>query len=236
MEENPEASLYGCITEAFGEYPNEAFHPYYRPLWLADCTSRTVYDPRQCYTPWLLGSPMAPPSIVLRRRMVDQNMLYNDNNFSSGDYMFYGQMALCGSMVFDPVVRVKYRWHAGNDTHRTMGTRLGAAQQRYVIRALATLAMERKALDPEAMVNEVEHWPAAPVGNMVVALAVLDAPPPLRQAAFRIFKRRPVVDASPHMSRHYRLAHKIGAWYLSIADLMDRMLGRWWHPVVPRSL
>lgn len=231
MEETPDAALYGCITEAFGDYPNLAARPYYLPVWMTDCDTLTVYDSVQDYSPLLLGSPFAPSCITFRRDLVDRIVVPWTDDFPVGDYMFYAQLALHGSLVYDPVVRVKYRWHKDNDSNRVMGTRRCAAQMRYVIRYLATQALAKGALAPENIAKFVRQLPLGPVSNMAVALATIDSPQQLRGAAFSVFfERRASANTDQHVSRHYILACKIGGWYLNFADLVDRVMGLWWRP------
>jgi hypothetical protein len=128
-------------------------------------------------------------------------------------------------------VGAKYRWHNGNQSNALMKGKMAIAQFRYVIRRLATLALERGALNVGELVEEVvRSWPVRPAATLVVALAALDTRPTLRKAAFEIFRQRPEIGSSLESTQHCRMAGRAGTWYLGIADGVDRLLGQWWQP------
>lgn len=229
MEEIADASMYGCATEAFGNLPTQAVKVQH-PFWLAHCRERSTYDARKNFVPMLMGPPMAASSIVLRRRSLDGISIFMDNDFLSGDFYLWAQMALQGVMVYEPTVNARYRWHIGNDSLRQMGRRVRAAQYFYVRRQLSILAMKEKALTPQMLVNEAADWPITHLSVLVVSLSSFDTPPSLRWAARQLFEKRRDDGNNPLASRHFRIACKIGKWYLSIADLMERTVSWWWHP------
>jgi hypothetical protein len=100
-----------------------------------------------------------------------------------------------------------------------------------VIRRLATLALHRGALSVGELVDEVvKSWQVRPAATLVVALAAFDTSPALRNAALEIFRQRPEIGTSLESTRHCRMAGRAGAWYLGIADAVDRLLGQWWQP------
>ena len=229
MTEFPDASLYCCKTEAFGDSP-DSIGSMYTPLWLANRQTITVYDAGNNFAPLLMGTPMAASSIVFRRRFLDKVNILNDNTFYPGDYFLWAQMALQGSIVYEPVVHARYRWHARNDSVRIRGTRRASAQHRYVLRQLAIMGLKKKVLDLDRLADEAVSWPAVPLSNLIVAFAVLDAPVSLRKMAFQLFWKRRNDMEFPKISRHYQIARQVGAWYLLFADLMDRAVSGWWKP------
>lgn len=229
MEEISDASMYGCATEAFGNLLTGTV-TVQRPFWLAHCCERSTYDARKNFVPLLMGPPMAASSIVLRRGSLDRIFIFMDNDFLSGDFYLWAQLALQGIMIYEPTVNVRYRWHAGNDSLRRMGRRVRAAQYFYVRRQLSILAMKGNALTPQMLVNEAADWPITELSVLVVSLSSLDTPPSLRWAARQLFQKRRDDGNNPLASRHFKIACKIGKWYLSIADIMERTISWWWQP------
>ena len=231
MREIPDASLYGCACEAFGDFPVQiqAFKMMF-PLWLADSRERVVYDARENFVPLLMGTPLAASSIVLRRRLLDGLRFYEDDNFAPGDYFLWAQLALRGVLVYEPIVNALYRWHPGNDSIRYRSKFDSAATFYFALRQLSIMAMREKALTPQMLVDEAVNWPIARLSTLVIALATLDAPPSLRRAALQLFRKRREDGDDPQARRHFRIAGKIGEWYLSVADIMERTRGWWWKP------
>jgi len=226
FQATPDASLFGCIAETFGKNTSNL----YQPFWLEGCTVRTVFDARKRFVPCLRNPPMPPASVIYRRLALARTTFIHDNSFGAGDWFVWGQVALCGAIVFDPVVRVKYRWHEGNDSNQYKGRR-AAAQIRFTLRQLATWALRQQALNTKAIVEEVCAWPVLYASNLVVALAVCDAHPALRRAAWEILRQRPELRYSHESSQHFRLVRRVGGWYLAFADIADRIIGRWWRLV-----
>jgi hypothetical protein len=229
MKEIPSASLYGCAIEAFGDLPIGSISNQL-PSWLAQCRERATYDARENFVPMLMGTPLPVSSVVFRRSLLDGISVYMDDNFAPGDYFLLAQMALRGVMVFEPIVNTRYRWHAGNDSLGHAGTRAGAAKCNYVLRQLSIMAMREKGLTPQMLINEAAFWPIAPLSALVISLSALDAPPSLRWAAHQLFKKRRDDGDDPQARRHFRIACKIGEWYLSVADIIERAVGCFWKP------
>jgi glycosyltransferase involved in cell wall biosynthesis len=228
LQNVPNAVLFACTAESFGKKAEQQFH---RPCWVNGSKSRYVTDTTRRFAPWLKESPVAAASVVFRGAARDQVTWYNDDSFGPRDWLFWGQIAMCGVTVFDPVVGAKYRWHEGNQSNDLMRGKMAIAQFRYVIRQLATLALQKKALDLAELIDEVvRFWAVGPAATLVVALAALDTNPALRKAALEIFHRRPEIRTSLQSTQHCRMASRAGSWYLGIADGIDRLLGRWWQP------
>jgi len=223
------ASLYCCKTVAFGDIPDSISRAYF-PLWLADKQTITEYDARHNFAPLLMGTPMAVSSVVFRGRVLRQIPMCWDNTFAPGDYLLLAQMALYGSIVYEPAFHVRYRWHSGNDSVRIMRTRCASAQHRYLLRHLALMALKENMLDLDCLASQALSWPAGPVSNLIVAFAVSDTPAPLRKIAFHLFRKRRNDTDFFQIGRHYRIARLVGSWYLLFADLLDRTVSGWWKP------
>ena len=228
LQNEPNASLFACTAESFGE---EGRHDLHQPYWVNGSKSQYVIDSSRRFVPWLKESPVAGASVVFRgdaRRHVNW---YNDDKFGPMDWLFWGQIAMNGLTIFNPVVGVKYRWHEGNQSHALIKGKMASVQFRYVIRRLATLALHRGALNLAELVDEVANsWPLRSAAKLVVALAAFDTDPSLRSAAYQIFQKRPELRRSLESTKHCRMAGRAGSWYLGIADWVDRLLGHWWMP------
>jgi len=230
MEEVADASLYGCATEVFGDIPINAIKDVQRPLWLAQCRERTTYDARENFAPMLMGTPLATSSVVFRRSLLNGISIFIDNDFLPGDHYLWAQMALRGVLVYEPIVNARYRWHTGNDSLRLMRCRVRAAQCHYVRRQLAIMALKVNALTPQILVKEAVEWPISLLSTLVISLSALDTPSSLRWAARQLFEKRHDDCLKPLVNRHFLIGCKIGKWYLSIADLMERIISCWWRP------
>ncbi len=226
LEKTKESALYCCATKFFGPGKDGSLM---RPWWLEDCVNRTTFDARKNFVPWLVGTPMTAASVVFRRSLLSNIVFPNEDRFSAGDWLLWGQIALRGVMVYDPVVQVRYRWHSGNDSHSTMKGARHKAQVRYTVRWLASHALEKGALNAQSMIEQVIYsWPRGPASLLTVALGTYDTPPVLRHAARQIFEGDDKIGKSSRSSRHCRIAGRIGTWYLYLADILDRIAGRWW--------
>jgi len=224
---NPHAVLYGC-TAAF--FDNPVVNGVHRPYWATG--ERQQLDTSRQFAPFLKETPVAPVSVVFRSSAREDVDWFQDDSFGAVDWLVWGQIALCGSVIFDSAVGARLRWHQGNLSHSLLKGRRSNVQFRYVIRHLATLALERGALTPKDLVREVlESWPVGSAANLVVALASIDSHPALREAALEVFQRKPGLGTSPESTKHCRMASRVGDWYLGFSDVIDRALGRWWHPV-----
>jgi glycosyltransferase involved in cell wall biosynthesis len=224
----PNAVIYGCTAEFFDEPSGHDFH---QPYWVAGCTSRQVMDTTKRFVPWLKESPLAPASVVFRTSARSQIGWHSDDTFGAMDWLFWGQMALTGATIFDPRVGVKLRWHKGNQSHVLLKGKRANAQFRYVMRCLATSGLVKGAFTTADLVQEVvQSWPLSSAATLVVALSSYDTNASLRSAAREIFRRRPELGKSLDSTKHCRFAHRAGVWYLGFADMLDRLIGRWWRP------
>jgi hypothetical protein len=228
LQSVPNAILFSCTAQSFGRGAGHGFH---RPYWLNGSKSPEVIDTRKRFVPWLKESPVAASSVVFRGAARSEVTWYNDDRFGPMDWLFWGQISMCGLSIFDPVVGARYRWHEGNQSNALMKGKVAIAQFRYVIRRLATLAFQKGVLSVAELVDEVVRcWPLRSAATLVVALAAFDSPPALREAAIQIFRRRPEIGTSLESTQHCRMAGRAGTWYLGMADGVDRFLGQWWHP------
>jgi|WetSurMetagenome_2_1015567.scaffolds.fasta_scaffold24929_2 GT2 family glycosyltransferase len=226
LRAHPAASLYVCRAEYFGDRSGTLVGP----RWVGPDTGVTVFDSHRNAIPWLFGNQVAAAAVVFRQSAFRGIEVYADDTFGCGDWLTWGRLALRGPMVCDTAVRVRYRWHESNDSNTALKGRRWAAQARFVIRTLASEALGCGALDLPAMMEEVaDTWPEPEAATVVVALASIDTPAPLRRAAAEIFRRR-AVRAPWSGSRHCRIAARVGLPYLACADMVDRVIGRWWRP------
>jgi hypothetical protein len=226
LRRHPDATLYCCRAEWFGNRTGVLVGP----PWLVEACGLTIHDARHDALPWLGGNPVATASVVYRREAACGIDHSADDRFGCGDWLLWGRLALEGKLLFDPTVRVRYRWHASNDSLTALRGRRLAAQQRFVIRVLAAQAMRQSALDLSALVREVsERWPEPEAAGVVVALGSFDSPPALRHAAVAAFTARSRGRGWTG-SRHCLLAARLGTWYLAVADPVDRLRGLWWRP------
>ncbi|MBV8276802.1 MAG: glycosyltransferase [Verrucomicrobia bacterium] len=224
----PNAVLYGCTARFFGKPSGHDFH---RPSWVNGCTSRQILDTTKRFVPWLKESPLPPASVVFRTSARNHITWYSDDTFGPMDWLFGGQMALTGVTVFEPTVGVKLRWHEGNQSHVLLKGKRASAQFRYVMRSLATSGLAKGAFTTADLVQEVvQSWSLGAAANLVVALGAYDANASLRRAAFEIFQQRPELGKSLESTKHCRFASRAGVWYLGLADMVDRLIGRWWRP------
>ena len=219
LKEAPGAAFYGCATDSFGDSNAACFGPYW-------CTgSKEHWTPERAgYAGWLRGTPIAASSVVVRRGSLD-GLMWGPARLYANDYLWWGQLALKGGFVYDPNVGARYHFHDSNISKQFRNPR-GAAQYRYTIRILASAARDKGFL--RDLVSEVCDWPVCPLATLVVALAALDSHRDLRKAANKLMHARPDLGVSPDSSGHCRIASKLGLWYLSYADILDRVRGRWW--------
>jgi glycosyltransferase involved in cell wall biosynthesis len=228
LQSVPNAVLFGCTAKFFGKDPG---HDSHQPYWINGGKSRHVMDTAKRFSPWLNQTPMAATSVVFRRSARDQIIWYNDDKLGAIDWLIWGQMAMCGATIFEPQVGVKLRWHEGNQSHSILKGKMAITKTRYVVRRLATLALNKGALTTDDLIDEVVgSWDINSAANLVVALTAFDTHPALRKAGLEIFYKRPELGRSLESTRHCRMARRAGVWYLGMADVVDRVLGRWWPP------
>lgn len=220
----PEASMYGCGTEGFGGNTQN----YWTPWWLEGTREASFSSPRERMVSILRKTPIASSSWVMRRAATEAIEEWGGPFWPACfDALWEGQQFMAGGLIYEPRLGVKYRWHETNYTHGwKKDIRMAAAEIRWTMRVLASMGLRRGLLDPDAMVREVVTWPAREASTFVTALAVREAPTPLRTAALRIFQEHPEVQ-SGGVSGHTRLAGMIGSWYLGYADRIDRWRACW---------
>ena len=227
LEQVPEAAWYCCQSESFGASVGNR----YGPLSLRNCAERTLIDSQAHFADVLRSIPALPAAMIFRRETLERIYYPPIPMLGAIDWLICGQAALHGPIIYDPAIRVKYRLHPSNVSAAVNRRKIGGVQQRYVFRLLAEMALEQGRLDAAALAEEViAHWPAQEASTMVVALAIYEAHPALRRAAFTVLRRRAELTSAPDTSRHCHLAAKLGTGYLTVADLADRLLVRWWPP------
>ena len=227
LDATPDAALYFCLTESFGASAGNLYvHNLFR-----EYTTRTVLDTRADVLPILRGIHALPSAMIFRSSALKGLFYPESPMLGAVDWLVNGQAAMRGSTIYDPVVRAKYRLHTSNISACTCNSKQGGVMCRYVFRKLAEIALERGQLDCARLVRVVsEEWPVDEASTMVVALAVYDAPAPLRQAAYAVAHNRQDLWSGPQVSRHCLAAAKVGQWYLTLADAADRVDTGWWPP------
>ncbi len=220
LEQHPDATFYSCPVEWFGDNTG-----IFKPSWSTDDALKLCCWREMGYAIWLRGCPVQASSVVFRREALE-GLFWGGKSWPwCPEYLWCGQLALRGPFLFDGRLGARYRWHEGNDTYGYRNSR-GKAHWLYVIRELAKRAYAAGALrDLEA---ETRDFSPSALSVMVIALSALDSPPGIARQARRIFEKRRDLATQPGCAINYRLATKLGAWWLRWADLQTRLLARWW--------
>ena len=224
LQEHSLSSFYSCATETFGT--REPF--ILQPFWLSDLC--TVSELKSCnrYSAWLRGTPVASPSLVIRRSAFSLIENWGGTSWPACmDFLWWGQLAMAGSYIIDPEIGARYRWHESNISHEWYGKkRTSAVEYRYTVRELANMAFRKGFLKKQDVIAEAMSWSAREASTLVIALADHDSDPTLRQAAMEIFELRQDLKSN-QASGHTRLAGILGPWYLGWADKLDRFIAKW---------
>ena len=220
LERHPAATFYGCSATFFG-----AREGRYHPEW-ATGPDLYVRDWRETgYGSWLAGTPVLASAVVFRRDAL-AGLFWGGRTWPwCRDWLWWGQLALKGPFLFNPAGGLRYRWHDHNDTYQFRNQR-GRAHWHYTVRELARRAYAAGGLRDLAV--EIRALPAAAVSTIVIALSSPDTPPALAHQAQRVFATRPELAALPGCARDYRIAARVGGWWLRWADVRMRLMGRWW--------
>ncbi|MBX5489774.1 MAG: glycosyltransferase family 2 protein [Chloroflexi bacterium] len=220
LERHPTASFYGCSAAFFGSREGR-----YHPDW-ATRSELYVRDWHETgYGIWLAGPPVLASAVVFRRQALT-GLFWGGRTWPwCRDWLWWGQFALQGPFLFNPASGLHYRWHGDNDTYRFVNQR-GRAHWHFTVRELARRAYAQGAL--RNLAAEIDGLPAATVSTIVLALSTPDTPPALARQARRLFERRRDLAAQPGCARDYRIAARIGGWWLPWADVRMRVMGRWW--------
>jgi glycosyltransferase involved in cell wall biosynthesis len=229
LELHPQAPFYCCATEVFGDGRTGVV----KPDW-STATALELSDWRDTgFGVWLRGSPpMSCSSIVLRRAAL-ADLFWGGRTWPwCQDYLWWGQLALKGPFVYDPAIGAKYRWHESNMTYASITRRLKTMPEwRFTMRTLAARAYALGGL--RDLAAETRGFHPGTLSAVVVALAARDSPRALARQARAIFEARRHLAVDPECSVHYRTAARVGGWYLAYADLVARVLARWWpHPAL----
>lgn len=228
LSENPTASFYACAAGLFNETGPAGVM---MPNVVANSTALVTVPRKSRYDFWLAGCTIIPSSVILRRDAFDQINIRGEG-LTAADWLWWGQLALAGDYIADPNIGVLYRIHSVSGSSTTPRA-LWSAHQRYTRRVLAASALRQNALSLDALERVVvAEWAPATIAQLILAFSTPDTPKQLRKSMRRILKQRPDVFAPPSVSRHVSVARYAGAWYLSYADLVDRILARWWPPSI----
>ncbi len=219
----PEATYFGCKSETIGAAQVHTQEPY----WLSGDASVSITLGRDNPFVILRGNPVTSASLICRRTGISSICHWGGKTWPGVmDRLWMGQLFLDGGLAYDPTVGVLYRWHEQMDTHNWVSSGMVSVDERYVVQVLASIAFDRGFLSPAALVDQVCQWPAPDASRVVLSLASRSVSTPLREAAFAIYHRHPTLK-NERCSKHLLIAKRLGAWYLSVADSMDRVRLRW---------
>ncbi len=229
LEQHPEAPFYCSATEVFGDGKSGVLKPHW-----STATTIELSDWRDTgFGVWLQGSPpMACSSVVLRRAALT-DLFWGGKTWPwCQDYLWWGQLALKGPFIYNPAIGARYRWHASNMTYASISRRWKEMPEwRFTMRTLAARAYARGGL--RDLAAETRGFGPGVLSAVVVSLAARDSPRGLARQARAIFEAQRSLARDPECSFHYRLAARVGGWYLAYADLVARLLARWWpHPAL----
>jgi glycosyltransferase involved in cell wall biosynthesis len=220
LKRHPDTIFYGCASEYFGSRQG-----VYRAPWCEDDDLHLCRWQEMGYAGWLRGCPVMASSVVVRRDAL-QELFWGGKSWPwCHDYLWWGQLACKGPFLFDGRVGVRYRWHDTNATFRYINSR-GNAHWLYVLRELAKRAYRAGGL--RDLPAETRDFSAGHLSILVIALSAPESPPGLRRQARQLFEARRDLATDPGCARNYRIAARLGAWWLHWADLQTRLLGRWW--------
>jgi hypothetical protein len=222
LDEYPDATMYGCTSEMFGE---EREDQLFKPSWSTGTGVEVWRWQETGYSRWLQGCPVMASSVVLRREALG-GLSWGGRTWPwCHDWLWWGQLALRGAVLFNNRVGIRYRWHGSNATHGFQDSR-SRAQWLYTIRELAKRAWRAGGL--RHLVAETAGFSASALSVLVVALMAPETPRPLRRQALQLFRRRQDIVREPGCAMNFRIAAVIGSWWLCHADLRTRLWGRWW--------
>jgi glycosyltransferase involved in cell wall biosynthesis len=220
LEQHPDATFYSCSVEWFGENTG-----IFKPCWSTGDALDVCQWQHMGYAVWLRGCPIQASSVVLRRDALE-GLFWGGRSWPwCPEYLWCGQLALQGAFLFNGRVGVRYRWHDANDTYGHRNSK-GKAHWLYVIRELAKRAYAAGGL--RDLATETREFPAAALSVLIIALSAPDSPPDLVRQARRIFEARRDLATQPGCALNFRLATRLGGWWLRWADPQTRLLARWW--------
>jgi glycosyltransferase involved in cell wall biosynthesis len=223
LEEHPEAPFYCCATEIFGDGHSGVLKPHW-----STATTIELSDWRETgFGVWLQGSPpMACSSIVLRRAALTDIFWGGKSWPWCQDYLWWGQLALKGPFIYNPAIGARYRWHESNMTYASITQRRKKMPEwRFTMRTLAAGAYACGGL--RDLAAETRGFRPGVLSAVVVSLAARDSPQALARQARAIFETHRHLALDPECSFHYRVAARVGGWYLPYADLVARLVARW---------
>jgi len=223
LESRPGATLYSCAAQTFGDR-----HNIVKPYWCTGAGIQVYRWEETGFAPWLYDNPVQSSSVVFRREALHGLFWGGESWPWCNDWLWWGQLALKGSFVFNPQIGVQYRWHASNITRdiRDRPSHRDKAQWLCTVRELAKQAWYAGAL--RDLAGETRQFPASVLSTVVIALTAPESPPGLAHQARQIFESRPDISREAGCAMHYRIATTVGGWWLRYADVTTRLLGRWW--------
>jgi hypothetical protein len=163
--------------------------------------------------------------VVLRRETLD-NLFWGGKSWPwCHDWLWWGQLALRGPFLFNGHIGVKYRWHATNYTQRRINSQ-AKAHWLFTVRELASRCWAVGGL--RDLARETRDFPASALSTVVIALSAPESPAGLVRQARAIFETRREITADAGCAAQYRIAARVGGWWLRCADVSTRLLARWW--------
>jgi hypothetical protein len=187
MDKRPNAAIYGCATEMFGQTSPFIF----RPAFAEHVSVVTDFDFSSDFSPLLFGTPFVASSLIVRRQALDAVRIWPKGG-ATIDWLLEAQATLAGSMVFNPEVLARYRWHSGNASHRMLtGPALHRAELSWVRSTLARTAFEHGSLDAVNLQNYLLSLQDLHTFRaLAVCLAGIPTPSVIRRAALEALHAR----------------------------------------------
>lgn len=128
LDAHPEVGLLGTRVRYLGAWKN--------------AEDERLLDPKACSAFLLFGTPVAHPSVMIRKSVLEKHGLSYDDSFSSAqDYELWSRMAEVCRLANLPRVLLDYRMHGTNISTRTKAATCGRVQQ-VAIRQLARLGIK----------------------------------------------------------------------------------------------
>src|SRR5579883_1432618 len=161
LEAHPEATMYACASERFGGGRED----YFRPEWAKSSGSELWRWRETGYARWLAGCPILASAVVVRRQSLDRLFWGGKSWPWCHDWLWWGQLALQGPLLFQGRIGVRYRWHGDNYSQRPITAR-AKAHWLFTMRELASRAWEAGGL--RNLAQETEDFSASALSALVI--------------------------------------------------------------------
>lgn len=225
LDRHPAVPYYTSAAEYFGEGASGQ----YRPHAIADTTTPLLYFPPRAAARFLgIDNPGPMNSMLCRRAALQGNLFWGKPDYLPQDLLLMTQLMAQGGVLFGNRVTSRYRLHAANVSRagdrRSKILRYNCMVW-YGIRWLAQFLLERGICDlADIERHGMEATSDQHVVPLVLGLASLDSPPPLRALARRVFAARREMDPC---SERFRFARRFGFGVLPWLERIAQVLAGW---------